>query len=872
MVDLFGNADGSTAMAAKKEVPTLYEYQERAVQRLRDNLLAGVERQILGLPTGSGKCLGFNTMVMAANGGAMPVQDVKSGDRLMGPEGPVTVSRVGVGHGVLYEIRPVKGKPWRVNGDHVLSLINNDKRDAKHQEIVDVPVVEWLQWPKSRKHIHKLYRARSSFPTRDQLIPPYLVGALLGDGSLKGSSVRLFTADFEVAVECVRFAATMGTGVRLESQSGQCIAIHFRTRRGQPNPLLNACRAIGIMGPGARDKRLPEQYVYAAENQQLEVLAGLLDSDGSLGGGFDFLSKSPVLAEQVTFLARSLGLAAYGSEKWVPYRGKRLRFHRVFISGHCDRVPTRIPRKQAAPRKQIKNVLHTGFVVEGVGEGAFYGFELTESPYFLLWDHTVTHNTVVSASMCQTGLARAKRIGFMVDRIALVTQTSDRFHEFGLPHGVLQAGNTHGRERPLQIGSIQTIEKRGFWPNLDFGFVDECHAQRESVQQFMVESDIPWIGLSATPITKGLGRELETDKGKPKRVWEKCVVVATTDELIASKHLTPVRVYRCTEIDMRGANTNSGTGEWTGGEVERRGRKIIGDIVEEWRTHTDKIFGGPVKTLVFSATVKHGEDICQQFQRSGYDFRQISYLDRNDEYRNRLIQLYRQGRINGLVACEALSRGFDVPDTLCLIAARPYRTSLAAWIQQLGRGMRSAPGKDFCLVLDHVGNWNGFEEDLLEFFRYGPPEELDEGKQKGPLHKRDEEYKGRECECGMLLPPRAKMCPACGKEVSRRKDYEIVDGQMEETRGAQGGVGWNDPKLAEYVWEQCCLFAHIKRRSADAKVKHNYAQAAHKALTGVWARPYNRALVYAKNLDPNLTKDVYAAWSRNKRKRQTVGA
>ena len=66
--------------------------------------------------------------------------------------------------------------------------------------------------------------------------------------------------------------------------------------------------------------------------------------------------------------------------------------------------------------------------------------------------------------------------------------------------------------------------------------------------------------------------------------------------------------------------------------------------------------------------------------------------------------------------------------------------------------------------------------------------------------------------------------------------------------------------------------AHIKRRDVDAKVKHKYAQAAHKALTGVWARPYNRALVYAKNLDPNLTKDVYAAWSRNKRKRQTTTA
>ena len=85
-----------------------------------------------------------------------------------------------------------------------------------------------------------------------------------------------------------------------------------------------------------------------------------------------------------------------------------------------------------------------------------------------------------------------------------------------------------------------------------------------------------------------------------------------------------------------------------------------------------------------------------------------------------------------------------------------------------------------CLVLDHCGNWNGFEEDLLEFFRYGPPEELDEGKQKGPLHKRDEEYKGRECECGMLLPARAKMCPACGKEVSRRQG-------LPDRRRADGG-------------------------------------------------------------------------------------
>ena len=471
--------------------------------------------------------------------------------------------------------------------------------------------------------------------------------------------------------------------------------------------------------------------------------------------------------------------------------------------------------------------------------------------------------TVIAASMARTGLMRDRRIAFMVDRVALVRQTSDRFTEFGLPHGVLQGSFTHSRRSPLLIGSMQTIEKRGFWPDIDVGYYDECHTQRKQIQEFMVNSDIPWIGLSATPITKGLGREIKTKDGKRKRIWERCVVVATTDELIARGYLVPVRCFKATPIDMTGARTNSGTGEWTSGEVEKRGSKIIGNIVEEWITHTQKIFNGPAKTLVFSATVAHGERICQEFQRAGYDFRQISYLDRDDEYRQRLIELYRQGRITGLVSCEALAKGFDVKDTQCLITARPYRTSLASWIQQLGRGMRQSKetGKEFCLVLDHAMNWTGFEDDLLEFFRNGPPEKLDEGETRGPLHKRDEERKPRACECGMLLPPKAKFCPSCGKEIKRKRDWQTIEGEMREARGAKGATGWSDPERADWVWAQCCLLAHIKRgKDASANIKHKYAQAAHRALTGVWARPYNRSIQYAKKLDSNLVSAVYAGF------------
>ena len=60
------------------------------------------------------------------------------------------------------------------------------------------------------------------------------------------------------------------------------------------------------------------------------------------------------------------------------------------------------------------------------------------------------------------------------------------------------------------------------------------------------------------------------------------------------------------------------------------------------------------------------------------------------------------------MSCEALAKGFDVPDVLCLIGARPYRKSLAAHIQQIGRVMRPSPGKEFALVLDFAGNVHGF--------------------------------------------------------------------------------------------------------------------------------------------------------------------
>jgi len=113
---------------------------------------------------------------------------------------------------------------------------------------------------------------------------------------------------------------------------------------------------------------------------------------------FDLVFKDQQLAEDVVFVARSLGLAAYTKpcQKGIKSINFVGTYHRITISGDTHKIPTKVARKQCAPREQRKNVLNTGIKVESVGMGDYYGFTLSGPDHlFLLGDFTVTHNTGV---------------------------------------------------------------------------------------------------------------------------------------------------------------------------------------------------------------------------------------------------------------------------------------------------------------------------------------------------------------------------------------------------------------------------------------------------------------------------------------------
>lgn len=390
----------------------------------------------------------------------------------------------------------------------------------------------------------------------------------------------------------------------------------------------------------------------------------------------------------------------------------------------------------------------------------------------LLYAPTGFGKTEVAMSIMKEISQGFKRTAMVLDRVVLVNQTSSRLASYGISHGVMQAD--HWRFRPherIQVVSAQTLEKRRKKLDIDLLIIDECHVQRKSTVKLIKEHpELKVIGLTATPFTKGLGD-----------VYTHIVGAKSTGELITDGWLTPLRIFIAKEIDMSGAKKVAG--EWAQDEVTARGMKITGDIVTEWIKKTNQIFGGPRKTVVFCAGVQHGKDLVRQFAEHGYNFVSISYLE-DDEFKRETIEDFSKPdtQIHGLIATDILTRGFDVPDVMIGVSARPFSKSFSSHVQQMGRVMRPSPGKEFGIWLDHSGNFLRFRDDWDELYSEGVKKLKGDG-EKAKKEPSEKEKKEAKCPaCGALWIWSDNKCGSCG-HIKPMKKLATVAGELQELEG-----------------------------------------------------------------------------------------
>lgn len=427
---------------------------------------------------------------------------------------------------------------------------------------------------------------------------------------------------------------------------------------------------------------------------------------------------------------------------------------------------------------------------------------------------TGSGKTYIGLNLIQQALVKGYRATFVCDRNTLINQTSAAADKYGLSaHGIIQADHWRtDASYPFQIASAQSLVGRG-WPKTDLIVVDECHTQMDVVVRKIMNTPASVVGLSATPFSKGLGK-----------LYTNLVLAGTMDELTQSGVLVPMRVLRCTPVDMTGAATAGG--EWTDKAAEERGMQIVGDVVVEWSKYANN-----VKTICFGATVTHCEELCQQFVKAGI----MATLFTGHTPENERIDILNEftkpdSMLRVLISVEALAKGFDVPDVGCVIDCRPMRKSLSTVIQMWGRMLRCFPGKEFGLLLDHSGNSLRFAEAFEEMYFHGlksldDGEKLDSEIRKEPS---EEAAPKKGCpKCG--FKPFARRCMGCGFEVEVAGTIEHATGVMEEV---SLGKGKSIDKQALY--EQCVAYA---RDNSKPEKQKGRAACIYKDMVGEWP-PY----------------------------------
>ncbi|HEX8531503.1 MAG TPA: replicative DNA helicase, partial [Cytophagales bacterium] len=365
-----------------------------------DRVTSGWQRSdlvIIAARPAMGKCLGKGTKVLMFDGTLKKVEDVQTGDLLMGDDStPRRVLSIAQGRERMYWVRQNKGMDYRVNESHILSLKRSrNEGPHAHGEVLNITVKDYLSKSTKFKSNYKGYKVAVEFTEKEVSIHPYFLGLWLGDGH--NYSSRITTQDREV-IDCMRtYADELALELVEYTQENKCnnYAITKGLRGGRNFfSIQDELRKLNVM----QNKHIPQVYLSNSTRNRLALLAGLIDSDGHYleqSNGYEITQKNRHLAEQIKFLCDSLGFrtSLISKKASISSIGYETEVHRVRIYGDIDRVPVRIERKKAKPYTNSRSWQMTGVQVEFDKVDDYYGFEIDGNRLFLLEDMTVTHNT-----------------------------------------------------------------------------------------------------------------------------------------------------------------------------------------------------------------------------------------------------------------------------------------------------------------------------------------------------------------------------------------------------------------------------------------------------------------------------------------------
>lgn len=391
---------------SKKVVSTGLEHLDEV---LGGGLKGGELGILMGLPKGF-KCHDENDQVMMFNGSTKYVRDVQVGDLLMGDDStPRKVLQIGSGEGSMYQVSQSNGDTYNVTEDHILCLKRPEKAipswDRYHTgQFLEMSAKEYVEQAPGFHRTWQGYKVGVKFRRKKVPIDPYYIGLWLGDGLNRSTGICCADDDLEIREWLYEMAERWGMVIKEEykklpnkDKRVKYSVLHLnRVGTKGKNPLKDALRSLGLGTPVV--KHVPESYMFNSRKVRLEVLAGLIDSDGHFlrVKGFVFNNANKGLCDSACWLARSVGLRAHVVKIKSFYRkedGTRVdrRSYRTMIQGKVSIIPTKLARKKGLDSVKVTD--RAKLRLKPLGNKPWRGFLVDKNHKYLMKDFTVTHNS-----------------------------------------------------------------------------------------------------------------------------------------------------------------------------------------------------------------------------------------------------------------------------------------------------------------------------------------------------------------------------------------------------------------------------------------------------------------------------------------------
>jgi superfamily II DNA or RNA helicase len=654
-----------------------FTYVEHQIRALRKML--STRRGIIKATTSAGKCFGKNTEILMYDGSIKLVQDIVIDDIIMGWDStPRKVMSITSGNDILYRIKYLKGNGSHiVNSSHVLTL--KASRDlyktTKKNDVIDISILDYLNQTKDFKRVWSLFQEPVlCWEEKKHNLEPYFLGVWLGDG--RSDSPSITSIDEEIISYLYEYA---------EKFDNLSVKKYIQKNK---NEITKELRNLNLIN----NKHIPKEYLIDSYENRLNLLAGLLDTDGYLDvkrGIFEFSNKNKNLANEVAFLSKSLGFYSSISEvEKSSQNGTIGTYYSVYIAGDVYKIPTKIKRKQSEKREKISHELKDptkiGFEIEKLEDGEYFGFTLDGDGRFMLGDFIVSHNTEVVLAFCKVVNLK---ILVLVNKQDLGKQTAERLNNGGFP--VLYRGSDKKGKIDVNASYVCTIGLAKELPNdFDVVIVDECHrASSKTFQDYLKESKAKaFYGFSATPegnhnvdfmtVKKYLGNIIEEINAQ--ELLEHNVIVYPSISFV--ENMMPNIPSNTTWDSVNEICLVNNTDR----------NELIKKLVEK---HNDT-------TLILVKNIEHGKNLERIIDGSFF----VSGSEDADT-RKESIRRLNNKELKVLIASNIFNEGISINSIRVLINAAGGKSRIEA-VQRLGRALRKDIGKTEAIVYDFydVGN------------------------------------------------------------------------------------------------------------------------------------------------------------------------